>query len=48
MKKARRKFTGALKDKVAIETLRERELLTELSKHFEVHPNIINKWKKEF
>lgn len=48
MKKTRRKFTGAFKAKVAIETLKERESLAELSKHFEVHPNIISKWKKEF
>ena len=48
MKKTRRKFTGAFKAKVAIEALKERESLAELSKHFEVHPDIISKWKKEF
>jgi len=48
MKKTRRKFTGAFKAKVAIEALKERESLAELSKHFEVHPTIISKWKKEF
>jgi len=48
MKKTRRKFTGAFKAKVAIEALKERESLAELSKHFEIHPNIISKWKKEF
>jgi len=48
MKKTRRKFTGAFKAKVAIETLKERHSLAELSNHFEVHPNIISKWKKEF
>jgi transposase-like protein len=42
MKKTRRKFTGAFKAKVAIEALKERESLAELSKHFEVHPNIID------
>ena len=48
MKKTRRKFTGAFKAKVAIEALKERESLAELSKHFQVHPNIISKWKREF
>ena len=48
MKKTRRKFTSAFKAKVAIEALKERETLAELSKRFEVHPNIISKWKQEF
>ena len=48
MKKTRIKFTGAFKAKVAIAALKERESLAELSKLFEVHPNIISKWKREF
>jgi transposase len=48
MKKTRRKFSGAFKAKVAIEALKERETLAELSKRFEVHPNMISKWKQEF
>lgn len=48
MKKTRRKFTGAFKAKVAIEALKERETLAELSKRFEVHQNMISKWKQEF
>lgn len=48
MKKSRRKFTGAFKAMVAIEALKERETLAELSKWFEVHLNIISKWKQEF
>ena len=48
MKTPRRKFTGAFKAKVAIEALKERESIAELSKHFEVHPNMIINWKKEF
>ena len=48
MKKTRRKFTGAFKAKVAIEAIKERESLAELSKRFEVHPNMISKWKQEF
>ena len=48
MKQKRRKFSGAFKAKVAIEALKERETLSELSKRFEVHPNMISKWKQEF
>jgi len=48
MKKSRRKFTSVFKATVAIEALKERETLAELSKRFEVHPTIISKWKQEF
>lgn len=48
MKKSRRKFTSAFKAKVAIEALKERESLAELSKRYEVHPTMISKWKMEF
>ena len=48
MKRSRRVFSGAFKAQVAIEALKERETLAELSKRFEVHPQIISKWKQEF
>ncbi len=48
MKQKRRKFSGAFKAKVAIEALKERETLAELSKRFELHPTMISKWKQEF
>jgi len=47
MKKGRRVFTGAFKAQVAIEAFKERETLAELSKRFEVHPNMIKRWKQE-
>jgi transposase len=48
MKTERRKFSAAFKAQVAIEALKERETLAELSKRFDVHPNMISKWKQEF
>ena len=48
MKKSRRKFSSAFKARVAIEAIKERESLAELSKRFEVHPTMISKWKMEF
>lgn len=48
MKQKRRKFSNAFKARLAIEALKERETLAELSKRFEVHPNMIGKWKQEF
>jgi len=48
MKQKRRKFSGAYKAQVAIEALKERESLAELSKRFELHPTMISKWKQEF
>jgi transposase len=46
--KSKRKFTPEFKSKVALEALKERESITELAKKYELHPNQINDWKKEF
>jgi transposase-like protein len=48
MKKSRRKFSSQFKAKVAIEALKERETLAELAKRYEIHPNQISQWKREF
>ncbi len=48
MKKTRRKFSAAFKAKVVLEAIKERYTLSELAQQYELHPNQIALWKKEF
>lgn len=48
MKRTRRKFTAEFKTRVAIEAIKERYTLSELATKFDLHPNQISQWKKEF
>jgi transposase len=48
MKQTRRKFSGSFKAQVAIEALKERDSLSDLARRFDIQPNLILKWKKEF
>ncbi len=48
MQRKRRKFSSEFKARVAMEAIRERETLNELSARFEVSPIMISRWKKEF
>jgi transposase-like protein len=43
----RRNFSNEFKARVALEALKESKTLAELSSEFEVHQNMISKWKKE-
>jgi transposase len=44
----RRKFTSKFKTKVVLEALKERETTKELAQRFEISPQQINLWKREF
>ncbi len=48
MKSTRKKHSSAFKAKVALEAIQERESLSELATRYELHPQMINRWKKEF
>ena len=47
MAKQRRRYTSEFKAIVAMEALKGHRTIQELSAQFEVHPNLISKWKKE-
>jgi transposase len=47
-KQSRRKFSADFKAKVVIEALRERETIEAIAHKYELHPNQISAWKKEF
>lgn len=44
----RRKFTSKFKTKVVIEALKERMSMTELAQKYELAPQQISAWKREF
>lgn len=48
MKGTRKKYDAKFKAKVALEAIKERETLDELSVKYEVSPVMISRWKKEF
>lgn len=47
-KNQRRKFSSDFKAKVVLEALKERETMEEIARRFELHPNQVGIWKKEF
>lgn len=44
----RRKFTPKFKTKVVLEALKERQTTQQLAQKFEISPQQINLWKREF
>ena len=47
-KRTRRKFSADFKTKVVLEALRERDTVETISRKYELHPNQVTTWKKEF
>lgn len=48
MKSKRKNHSSAFKAKVVIEALKDQKTIAELAMIYEVHPNQISTWKKEF
>jgi len=44
----RRKFTSKFKTKVVLEVLKEQSSLKELAQKYQLHPQQISTWKREF
>lgn len=44
----RRKFTAKFKTKVVLEALKERQSIKELAERYQVSPQQISTWKREF
>jgi len=47
-KRTRRNFNAEFKTKVVLEVLKERNTAEEIASKYEIHPNQISTWKKEF
>ena len=48
MRQKRRNFTSSFKTKVVLDALKERETIQQLGFKYEVQPNQISTWKREF
>ena len=47
MSSKRRRFSGELKAKVALEALRDERTLQEIASQYQVHPNQVGAWKRQ-
>jgi len=48
MKRKRRHFGAKFKTKVVLEALKERDTIQQIASKYELHPNQITNWKKQF
>ncbi len=47
MKESRKKHSASFKAKVALEALKGEETVAQIAARYEVHPNMVTKWKKD-
>ena len=47
MARTRRRFDGKFKSKVALEAFRGLKTVSEIARHYKVHPNQVTTWKKQ-
>jgi putative transposase len=45
LRKTRKQYPSSLKAKIVIEALRETKTISELAAEYQIHPNLITKWK---
>ena len=45
---SRRKFTSKFKTKVVLEVLKERETVKQVCQKYELSPQVLNSWKRDF
>ena len=45
--KKRKQYSAAFKAKVALETLKEEKTTAEIASQYEVHPTLVNNWRRE-
>lgn len=46
--KSKRKFSAEFKAKVAIEAIKQQETVSEIAVKYQIHPNQISEWKRQF
>lgn len=47
MSNPRKQYSAEFKAKVALQAIRGEETVAQLASHFEIHPTMINEWKKQ-
>ncbi len=46
-KRQRKQYSADLKAKIAVEAVKGQRTIQEIASHYEVHPNMVTKWKKQ-